>query len=85
MSNTETTASTTGGIGFFGLLTIVFITLKLTGYITWSWIWVLSPLWITFAAVVAIIALVGVIALIVIGLNKVADNYHARKDRKARG
>ncbi len=35
------------GIGFPGLLTIVFITLKLTGYINWSWWWVLSPLWIT--------------------------------------
>ena len=36
-----------GGIGFTGLLTIVFIILKLCGIITWSWTWVLSPLWIT--------------------------------------
>lgn len=35
-----------GGIGFCGLLTIVFIVLKLTKVITWSWWWVLSPLWI---------------------------------------
>jgi hypothetical protein len=34
------------GGGFFGLLTIVLITLKLTGYIDWSWWWVLAPLWI---------------------------------------
>lgn len=34
------------GIDFAGLLTIVFITLKLLGIITWSWWWVLSPLWI---------------------------------------
>lgn len=39
------------GIGFLGLLTIVFITLKLMGYIAWSWLWVLSPLWIPFAIV----------------------------------
>ena len=32
-------------IGFFGLLTIVFVTLKLIGVIDWSWVWVLSPLW----------------------------------------
>lgn len=32
------------GIGFIGLLTIVFITLKLLGVIKWSWLWVLSPL-----------------------------------------
>lgn len=36
------------GIGFTGLLTLIFITLKLTGYITWSWLWILSPIWITF-------------------------------------
>lgn len=36
------------GRRFCGLLTIVFITLKLTGTIKWSWLWVLSPLWISF-------------------------------------
>lgn len=35
-----------GGYGFCGLLTIAFIILKLCKVITWSWIWVLSPLWI---------------------------------------
>lgn len=34
------------GITFIDLLTLVFITLKLTGYITWSWLWVLSLMWI---------------------------------------
>lgn len=38
-------------IGFFGLLTLIFITLKLMGYIAWSWWWVLSPLWLPFAVV----------------------------------
>ena len=33
-------------VGFLGMLTIVFITLKLTEVITWSWIWVLSPIWV---------------------------------------
>lgn len=36
-----------GEIGFAGLLTIVFIVLKLCGVIAWSWWWVLSPLWIS--------------------------------------
>ena len=44
MSNT---ANRSSGIGFCGLLTIVFITLKLLNAIQWSWIWVLSPLWIS--------------------------------------
>ena len=51
--------SKTGGIGFFGLLTIVFITLKLTNYIDWSWWWVLSPLWIPFAIIVLVILLLA--------------------------
>lgn len=46
MSDTKSSNNSSGGIGFVGLLTIVFITLKLTGYITWSWVWVLSPIWI---------------------------------------
>ena len=41
-----TETSTNTGIGFTGLLTIVFITLKLLGKIDWSWWWVLSPVWI---------------------------------------
>lgn len=44
MSNT----TSYGGIGFTGLLTILFVALKLTGVIAWSWVWVLSPLWIGF-------------------------------------
>lgn len=32
---------------FVGVLTLIFITLKLLGKISWSWIWVLSPLWIS--------------------------------------
>ena len=43
------------GISFGGLLTIVFIVLKLTNFIDWSWIWVLAPLWIGFALSVAIL------------------------------
>lgn len=34
-----------GGIGFTGLLFLTFLTLKLTGIITWSWIWITAPLW----------------------------------------
>jgi hypothetical protein len=44
--------SSSGGIGFCGLLTIVFITLKLTDFIDWSWWWVLSPIWIPLVFVI---------------------------------
>jgi hypothetical protein len=58
MSNTKNTS--TGGIGFLGLLTIVFITLKLCGVINWSWVWVLSPLWIGFAVVAAVLGVMAI-------------------------
>lgn len=41
-----TQEKSTSGISFMGLLTILFIGLKLTDYIQWSWLWVLSPLWL---------------------------------------
>jgi hypothetical protein len=49
--------NTSSGIGFVGLLTILFIALKLTGHITWSWIWVLSPIWISTVIIIAIIVI----------------------------
>lgn len=51
-------------IGFGSLLTILFIGLKLTNYITWSWLWVLSPLWIPIAIVLFLFMIVGFIAYI---------------------
>ena len=41
----SSSSSSSGGISFLGLLAIVFIVLKLTGFIAWSWWWVLAPLW----------------------------------------
>jgi len=52
------------GIGFGGLLAVLFIGLKLTGYIAWSWLWVLSPLWIPLAIVLGIVAFVLLLAAI---------------------
>jgi hypothetical protein len=52
------------GPGFLGMLTILFIGLKLTGYITWSWLWVLSPLWIGLAVVLALSAIIFVVAFV---------------------
>lgn len=36
-----------GGISATGLLAVAFIVLKLCNVINWSWVWVLSPIWIT--------------------------------------
>lgn len=48
-------------IGFTGLLTIVFLTLKLTNTIAWSWWWVFSPLWIPLALAVPLLLFLGVV------------------------
>lgn len=51
-----------GGMGTLSVLTLVFIILRLTGLIDWSWVWVLSPVWIPgllFAAVFAFILVGG--------------------------
>lgn len=53
--------TSSGGIGFGGLLTIVFIVLKLIGVIGWSWWWVLSPIWIS-----VVIVLLLVVAMILV-------------------
>ena len=53
------------GIGFVGLLTIAFVVLKLTKHIAWSWVWVLSPVWISAAAVLGIIG-VGLLVILVV-------------------
>jgi len=52
----------TGGINFFGLLAIVFITLKLIGYINWSWWWVLAPLWMPLPVLLVIFAVLFLFA-----------------------
>ena len=59
MAKQETTQS--GGIGFLGLLTILFIGLKLTGHITWSWWWVLAPIWGVFALVLVAVLFLATI------------------------
>ena len=55
MENKNTTGR--GGINFVELLTIVFIILKLCGVISWSWIWVLSPLWIDLVLCIIIVTI----------------------------
>ena len=62
--NKETNNINANGIGFYGLLAIVFITLKLIGIINWSWFWVLSPIWIPFAIWLVIIVVILVCVLI---------------------
>lgn len=60
----DSKTQTSGGIGFFEALAIVFIALKLMGIITWSWWWVLAPLWAPLAVVLVIAAILGLISVL---------------------
>jgi len=60
----EKSSSSSSGIGFAGLLTIVFITLKLLDKIDWSWWWVLSPIWISTACVLGVLVIAFIIFLV---------------------
>jgi len=53
--------SSSNGIGILGLLGILFIGLKLTGFINWSWWWVTAPFWGGFALVVFIGLVWGIV------------------------
>ncbi len=62
------------GIGFFGVLAILFITLKLLNIISWSWLWVLAPIWLPIIVVTGLLGIVwligffGVLAILFITL-----------------
>lgn len=62
-------SSSRNGIGFIGLLTLIFITLKLTHVITWSWWWVLSPTLISFA----LLGLIFLVAFAVFAVAAIMD------------
>ena len=60
----ENRTTTTFGNLTAVLLTIVFFIAKVTGYIDWPWIWVLSPLWLGFALVIVLFIIYVMVAVI---------------------
>ena len=67
-----------GGLGICSVLTVVFVVLKLTKVITWSWWWVLCPLWINL--------ILTIIAVIVIALidNSIDNRFKSKSDKSRR-
>lgn len=61
MANNTTVNS---GMGFTGWLTILFIGLKLTNIITWPWVWVLAPIWISLLIFLAFVAIILAFAFV---------------------
>ena len=72
------TAPQAGGLGFFGALTLLFVGLRLTGFIVWSWWWVLAPLW----GAVAGLAALAMLGLTGFGGYKFYRHYQARQTQK---
>lgn len=62
MSTVEVKSS---GVTLIGLVFVLFLGLKLTGHITWSWWWVTAPLWGPLAIVLALIV-VGFVGMFVV-------------------
>ena len=54
-----------GGCSIVGVLTVVFIALKVTGLIDWSWWWVLSPLWIYTLLLLSILFIAAVVIAVI--------------------
>ena len=55
--------SPSDGLGVPIILFLIFLILKLTGYITWSWWWVTSPLWIVFIVFIVALLIVTLVVL----------------------
>lgn len=60
----SSSSSSSGGIEFAGVLTIVFVVLKLLEKIDWSWWWVLSPIWIGACLLVVVLIVLLILAVI---------------------
>jgi hypothetical protein len=60
----------TRGLSLGWVLFIVFLVLKLTHVISWSWWWVTSPLWISLGIGIVVLAIFGFIALVALILSE---------------
>jgi hypothetical protein len=70
-----------GGVGFTGLLLLLFIALKLCGVIDWMWLWVLAPLWIPLVLFLAFLCTVVVVFMIVVAVGGVLHIVRKYLDR----
>jgi hypothetical protein len=84
MANQTQTQSQSGGIGFCGALTILFIALKLTDVIDWSWWWVLSPSLIPLAIVVFLMIVLGLVAAVLRFLDERDRKRRAKRTQPAK-
>lgn len=60
----DSNCNVTMSFPIFGILGLIFITLKLVGTIAWSWWWVLAPFWVPAAIVFAVFTVAGILIFI---------------------
>jgi len=81
----EQSSTQSFGTSFCSLLTILFIGLKLTGYIDWSWLWVLAPLWLPLAVFLGVLLIISAIGMSVMALATafcwIEGKTYTKKDR----
>jgi hypothetical protein len=61
MANSNSNSS--NGLGVGTILFLIFMVLKLTNYIDWSWWWITAPLWIP----ILILGIIGLLAIFYLG------------------
>lgn len=80
MADTKTVVDTSGpGISATFALFLVFLILKLTGVIAWSWWWVTAPLWIPPLAVISILTVVFAVIGSIVGVAALIDILQGKK------
>ena len=83
----ESTSSSDGGVGFFGALFLVFLTLKLVGVepvASWSWWWVTAPLWAPWVLIISIFVLFVIAVCVLAAIAHVLDVQDKKKKAKNR-
>ena len=61
--------NTISSVSYTGVLTLIFVVLKLCNVIDWSWWWVLCPIWISFALLFLFNIILGIISIFAIWMN----------------
>ena len=64
MRKSSSSSSSSGGIGLAGATFLVFLVLKLTGYIDWSWWWVTAPIWGSFILALVFISICALVVML---------------------
>lgn len=70
------------GLGVLGVLQIIFIVLKVTNLITWSWWLVLLPIWISIGGWILLLVVLGIIAVVAFALDSRKGTWHQRGPRR---